>query len=205
MLPCKAYGETADCIKADDVTVTVVCWARPRKLFRYFSEHKIRLSKRHPGIYHVERDLLFPVQIVVARELDKREHVWLRALSKKMERDDFERLSEAAAKLKETANGEFIDSVLQVSIRANEKKLKEDKDMCCEALRELFEPELKESWKKGQKQGQRQGWRQGQRQSVRAMVNTMTKKGYHSDEIIDIIMQSFQLDRNEAMKYFTKS
>ena len=110
-----------------------------------------------------------------------------------MERDDFERLSEAAAKLKETANGEFIDSVLQVSIRANEKKLKEDKDMCCEALRELFEPELKESWKKGQ------------RQSVRAMVNTMTQKGYRSDEIIDIIMQSFQLDRNEAMKYFAKS
>ena len=33
-----------------------------------------------------------------------------------MERDDFERLSEAAAKLKETANGEFIDSVLQVSM-----------------------------------------------------------------------------------------
>ena len=69
--------------------------------------------------------------------------------------------------------------------------------MCCEALRELFEPELKESWKKGQIQGQKQG----QRQSVRAMVNTMTKKGYRSDEIIDIIMQSFQLDRNEAMKY----
>ncbi len=65
--------------------------------------------------------------------------------------------------------------------------------MCCEALRELFEPELKESWKKGQ--------RQGHRQSVKAMVNIMTKKGYHSDEIIDIIMQSFQLDRNEAMKY----
>ena len=186
----KAYGETADCIKADDVTVTVVCWARPRKLFRYLVAHEIRFSKRHPGIYHVERDLLFPVQIVVARELDKREHVWLRALSKELEREDFERLSEAAGKLDETANGEFIDSVLQVSIRANEKKLKEDKDMCCEALRELFEPELKESWKKGQ------------RQSVRAMVNTMTKKGYHSDEIIDIIMQSFQLDRNEAMKYF---
>jgi hypothetical protein len=77
--------------------------------------------------------------------------------------------------------------------------------MCCEALRELFEPELKESWKKGQRQGKRQGQiqgqKQGQRQSVRAMVNTMTKKGYHSDEIIDIIMQSFQLDRNEAMKY----
>ena len=122
-----------------------------------------------------------------------------------MERDDFERLSEAAAKLKETANGEFIDSVLQVSIRANEKKLKEDKDMCCEALRELFEPELKESWKKGQRQGQRQGRKQERRKNVKAMVNTMTQKGYHSDEIIDIIMQSFQLDRNEAMKYFVKS
>ena len=189
----KAYGETTDCIKADDVTVMIVCWAKPRKLFRYLVAHGIRFSKRHPGIYHVERDLLFPVQIVVARELDKREHIWLRALSKEMEREDFEMLSEAAGKLDETANGEFIDSVLQVSIRANEKKLKEDKDMCCEALRELFEPELKESWKKGQ------------RQSVRAMVNTMTKKGYHSDEIIDIIMQSFQLDRNEAMKYFVKS
>ena len=189
----------ADCIKADDVTVMIVCWARPSKLFRHFSEHKIRLSKRHPGIYHVERDLLFPVQIVVARELDKREHIWLCALSKEMEREDFERLSEAAGKLDETANGEFIDSVLQVSIRANEKKLKEDKDMCCEALRELFEPELKESWKKGQRQGRKQE----RRKNVKAMVNTMTQKGYRSDEIIDIIMQSFQLDRNEAMKYFT--
>ena len=201
----KAYSETADCIKADDVTVTVVCWARPRKLFQYFADHKIRLLKRHSGIYHVERDLLFRMQIVVVKELDKREHIWLRALSKEMEREDFERLSEAAGKLDETANGEFIDSVLQVSIRANEKKLKEDKDMCCEALRELFEPELKESWKKGQKQGQRQGRKQERRKNVKAMVNTMTQKGYHSDEIIDIIMQSFQLDRNEAMKYFAKS
>ena len=175
----------------------IVCWARPRKLFRYLVAHGIRFSKRHPGIYHVERDLLFPLQIVVVRELDKREHIWLRALSKEMEREDFERLSEAAGKLDETANGEFIDSVLQVSIRANEKKLKEDKDMCCEALRELFEPELKESWKKGQRQGRKQE----RRQNVKAMVNAMTKKGYHSDEIIDIIMQSFQLDRNEAMKY----
>ena len=67
----------------------------------------------------------------------------------------------------------------------NQRREREDKDMCCEALRELFEPELKK-------------W---QRQSVRAMVNAMAQKGYHSDEIIDIIMQSFQLDRNEAMKY----
>ena len=133
------------------------------------------------------------MQIVVVKELDKKEHVWLRALSKEMEREDYQRLSEAARKLDEAANGEFIDSVLQVSIRVNEKKLKEDKDMCCEALKELFEPELKKSWEKGLRKG------------AKAMVKTMTTKGYHPDEIIDIVMESFQLDRNEAMKYLMKS
>ena len=185
----KSYGETMDCIKADDVTVTVICWAKPRKLFRYFADHEIEFEKKHPGIYAIERGLLFPLQIVVARELNKEEHVWLRALSKEMEREDYERLSKAVEELDETTNDEYVDSVLRVSIRANEKKLKEDKSMRFEALKELFEPELTEKWNDGRRKG------------AMAMANTMLLRGYHSDEIIDIIMQTFQLDRSEAVKY----
>ncbi len=106
-----------------------------------------------------------------------------------MERVDYERLSKAVEELDETTNDEYVDSVLRVSIRANEKKLKEDKSMRFEALKELFEPELTEKWNDGRRKG------------AMAMANTMLLRGYHSDEIIDIIMQTFQLDRSEAVKY----
>ena len=185
----KAYGESADGIKADDVTISVVCWAAPRKLFRYLGGHGIMLEKRYQGIYCVDQGLLFPIQIVVAKELNKENHVWLRALSNEMKKEDYVRLACAVENLDGKVNREFAESVLQVSIKANNKTLKEDKAMSCEALRELFEPELKQSWQEGKKKG------------VNAMAKTMNAKGYRPEEIIDIIMQSFHVTQEEASKY----
>lgn len=34
----KAYGETVDSIKADDITVSIIRGAKPEKLFKYFKD-----------------------------------------------------------------------------------------------------------------------------------------------------------------------
>ena len=66
----KAYGETVDGRKADDITVSMVREARPDGLFRYFKENGIRMENPCPGIYYVLNGVLFPTQIIVTKELD---------------------------------------------------------------------------------------------------------------------------------------
>ena len=40
------------------------------------------------GIYYIEGMVLFPTQIVVTRELNKASHIWLRALSDRMKKQN---------------------------------------------------------------------------------------------------------------------
>lgn len=40
----KSYGKTADAIKEEDVTITFIRDTRPAGLFRYFKEHRYRVS-----------------------------------------------------------------------------------------------------------------------------------------------------------------
>ncbi|MCI8586082.1 MAG: hypothetical protein HFI92_09350 [Lachnospiraceae bacterium] len=44
------------------------------------------------GIYYIEEKVYFPTQIVVSRELEGEQHVWLQALTKKMDKESAKRL-----------------------------------------------------------------------------------------------------------------
>lgn len=67
----------------------------------------------HPGIYHVLGEVLFPTQIIVARELDKKQHSWLRFLSSNMEEEDMGNLLEIVRHLEGKLDLESADSVLE--------------------------------------------------------------------------------------------
>ena len=82
--------------------------------------------------------------IIVGRELDKKSHVWLRALSDQMQEQEMKELLEKIEKLKLKLDKELADSVLEVSIRANWeiiKELRRNENMC-QALLEIMEPEI---------------------------------------------------------------
>lgn len=131
----KSYGKTTDAVKADDVTVSLVREAKPEGLFRYFKGHDYMVSNPYHGIYYVEKAVLFPTQIVVTRELEEASHIWLGALSERMERQGMIRLLESVGRLSGKADKEFADSVLEVSIGANKHVIKElmgDDNMCQE-------------------------------------------------------------------------
>lgn len=195
----KSYGETVDGIMADDVTITVICWAKPQKLFRYFNSHGIDYKNQYQGIYYVEHGFLFPMQIIVSKELAEKEHVWLRALSREMRSDEeITRLALEMEKLKGKAEWEYAESVLQLAIKANKKtlnKVKEGDSMSCEALMELMAEEVKDPWGTG--------FRRGVKRSIFAMARTLKEREYDHDEAISLLMQAYDLDRETAEKFFS--
>jgi len=140
----KSYGETVDRRKADDITVSIVREARPDGLFQYFREHGIRMESPGRGIYYVLDGVLFPTQIIVTKELDGPGHMWLKALSGKLKKQELKDLIEQIDGLTRSFDRELAGAVLEVSVQVNKKtveELKGDEGMC-QALLEIMEPEI---------------------------------------------------------------
>ena len=72
--------------------------------------------------------VLFPTQIIVTRELNGEAHIWLKALSGEMHKEQMRKLLEKIEKLKMGFDRELADSVLQVSIGANKQVVEELRD-----------------------------------------------------------------------------
>lgn len=199
----KSYGETTDAIKAEEVTVSLVRESRPESLFQYFREHDHTVSNPYQGIYYIEGAVLFPTQIVVTRELDEESHIWLRALSERMEKQNMVRLLESVERLSGKADKEYADSVLEVSIGANKHVIEEligDENMC-QALMEIMEPQLLLREKEGRREGRREGRKEGRKEGIRGTVDTLRDFGHEDAEIKRAIMQRYSLSEEEAKEY----
>lgn len=195
----KSYGETVDAIKADDITVSLVREAKPEGLFRYFKEHQYSITNPYRGIYYVQGAVLFPTQIIVTRELEQEAHVWLRALSDRIEKRDMTKLLESISKLTKKSDRELADSVLEVSVQANKQVIKEliGDDYMSQALLEIMEPLIlmreEESLKEGLKEGLKKG--------IQGTVDVLRDLGHGDIEIQTIIKKKYNLSDGEAAEY----
>ncbi len=191
----KSYGETVDEIKADDVTVTIMREARPDGLFQYLAGHGYATSNPYKGIYYIEGRVLFPTQIVVTRELDEESHIWLKALSERLEKSDIQSLLEGVNRLTEKVDKELADSVLEVSIGANKRIVEEliGDDSMCQALMEIMEPVIQlrdqENVEKGLKKG------------IRLTIDTLREFGHGDAEIKEAIMRKYDISEEEVEGY----
>ena len=169
-------------------------------LFLYFREHGYMVSNPYHGIYYVEGAVLFPTQIVVTGELDGVSHIWLSALSRRMEKQSMARLLERAGRLSGKADQEFADSVLEVSIEANKQVVKElmGDDNMCQALMEIMEPQLLLRDNEVRKEGRIEGRKEGK---IEGTVETMRDFGRGDGEIKEMIMQKYSLTEKEAQMY----
>ena len=140
----KAYGNTIDERKADELTMSLIRKARPVKLFQYFKEHGIQLENPYKGIYYEKNSVLFPTQIIITKELDSHEHMWLTALSDGLPKQQLQALLEKAESYHTKLNRELAEAVLEIAIKANwqlAQELRGDGNIC-QALMELMEPEI---------------------------------------------------------------
>lgn len=143
----KSNGETLDCIKEDDITLSFVREGYPRELMKYFQQKGFKVEERYPGIYYVTKSGFFPTQVIVSGKLDKNLHIWLMALTRDMEKSEAETLLFKIRNLTEKDDRINASAVLNLAMNANGPvfdKIKEDEPMF-EELRKLMQPEFDEA------------------------------------------------------------
>lgn len=188
----KAGGDQVDSIKAEDVTISLFRHTKPKGLFRRFKREGILIVNPYPGIYYVKGNTMFSLQIVVTRELDPDKHIWLVALSGRLKKEQVEKVLKRASQLTNQREKRLVDSVLQVCIAANQttvEELKKEEESMCQALREIMEPELKQSMKEGMEKG------------ILATVKSLREVGQREEDIKSIIVKNFELLPAEAENY----
>ena len=147
------------------------------------------IDQKFPGIYYITGNTLFPVQMVVVKELDKQTHSSLRVLMDKADREDVETFLQNSVKTNEPWEREDIDAVLQASVSANKElyeAIRRDSGMC-QALRELMKDEIEDAEKRAEKRGERRGERRGEKnggiRKESIIVKNMYNNGITPEEI----------------------
>lgn len=199
----KSYGETVDCIKAEDITVSLVRDAKPVGLFQYFEEHHYSVSSPYEGIYYIEGPVQFPTQVIVTKELDWGNHIWLKSLSEELEQQDMQELLEAVRRLTGKYDRELADSVLEVSIQANEQiieKLIGDESMS-QALLDIMKPIIEPQLRLREEAGLEAGMKVGIKKGIQGAVKMLRNLGHSDAEIKIIIQQQYNLSSEEIEEY----
>lgn len=144
----KAYENHVDDVKLDEITITMVREKKPVKLLHWFEKNGYQIQEVYKGIYYITKENRFLTQVIVSKQLSKENQKWLTLLSRNFDEADVERVVAQMETLTGESEKRHGDSVLQVVMKENEKlfrQLKEEGKEMCEALRELFEPEMKEA------------------------------------------------------------
>ncbi len=211
----KSYGKTVDEIKADDVTISLVREAKPKKLFKYFENNNVEITMPYKGIYYVHGISLFPLQIVVTGELEHKDHVWIRALTDKMEKADMDRLIEKSENIYNEFDRRMVESILEVALNANISLMEDmrgDAGMS-ETLLKIMRPMILELEKDAETRGIERGMERGMERGLQRGMERGLEKGKiigavevlssfnTNDEIKKIIMEKFNLSEQDAEKY----
>ena len=203
----KSYGKSVDEREADDITVTLVREGKPKGLFGHLEKQGNPLSQPYKGIYYVGGYCLFPIQIVVTKELDGEAHAWLKALSRKVEEEAAKRLLEKIKGLAEKEDKDMADSVLRVMLEANGQiveKWKGDADMF-EALMEIMEPQIQMREKKvseeGIEKGRKEGMEEGRKEGIQVIAGTLRELGQRDEYIRKVIMKKYGIPEEKAEEY----
>ena len=212
----KAYGETVDAIKADDITVSLVRDAKPVEFFKYFEAHQYSITRPFHGVYYIEGAVLFPTQIIVTRELESDAHIWLKALSDRIEKQDMEELLKRISLLTEQGDREMADSVLEVSAQVNWQKfyeLRGDGSMS-EALLEMFMPIVEPLVEARiepiiearmepiiEARIEKRVLKEGIKKGIQGTVEVLRDLGHEDTEIRKIIQKKYDLSDEETAEY----
>lgn len=195
----KSYGEVLDLRKAEEITVSFVRDSKPLGLFRYLEENRYAVTCHSHGIYYVEGNVPFLVQIVVTKELDKHAHAWLRALSSNLQKEDALRVLYKIPGLDGAFERELMSSVLSVMLKANRKlaaSLKGENNMD-EILMEIFEAKMPILMETAVKKARDEG--------IQSTIEILRELGHKDSEIKDAIMGKYSFSSEKAEEYLKNS
>ena len=171
----KANEKHFDGIRLEDITISLVRDRYPRELMKWLKENKYKVTETYPGIYYVEKEGVFPIQIIVGAKLNRNNHLWLKSLTQKMTETDVERLVLQVEALSDMGDRNHAETILQVSITENKdlfRKVVEERDLeVNDALMELMKPRIDEVIKERTEQVTQQVTKESSIKMVRRLFN----------------------------------
>ena len=201
----KAHGLQVNSILAADITISIFRWSYPHKLMQQLADSDYIIEQKFPGIYYIlgneKQFLLFPIQIIVMKQLERKNHSCFRILTQKANIEDIRTFLGESELLIQQRERNNIDAVLQVSVRANEsiyEKVRREQHMC-EALKELMKEEFEEERNKAISEGLAQGMAQGMAQSIYDLGKEF---GLSKAEIVSRIEKKLPATAEEAEAYY---
>lgn len=169
-------------ILPSQVTVTLAGEHYPRSLDVFLEKaYGVRMEKMAPGIYYI-RDLLFPIQILVIRELSKEDNIWLSRLRSGLKPD--EDIEVLMKKYRGKEHNPLYETAMDLIMRANWETCQEVEKMC-DALRELFADELEER----ETIGLEKGLERGKMAKLITQVMRKREKGQSAARIAEDLME----------------
>ncbi len=141
----KADTGAVDEILDTDITVSLIREQKPMKLLGQL-ERKYRVKQERKGIYRIY-DMIFPMQVIVTKELEESRHVWLKSLTRSMNIAQAERLLDSYDRLEREEErakaGVVVNLVSDINNEIFEK-IVSGGDRMSEALKRMILPEFGE-------------------------------------------------------------
>ena len=196
----KADVQNTDSIKGNDITVTFVCRNIPAKMIKYLQENcNYQVKPVTNGIYYISGGM-FPMQLVVTSKLSKEENFWLRNLT-----NDLKENAEAENIITEYEkynHSKLHKSVMDIIVRANEKKFKEVRTGMCDALVELMADIIEEKEEQARSAGVMEGRAEGSLSKLCEQIQKKLTKGKTVSQIADELEETEEKIREliEKMK-----
>lgn len=179
-------------IPPEEITMTFICNHYPQKLLEHLKKFKgIEVEKQEAGLYYLLGDS-FPIQLVIVKELSKEENYWLQNLRCNLKTG--EEIQEVVRRYEQVKHKAYYSDVMNLIVRANQKQMKEEKNMC-EALNELFAEELKEADLRGRKEGRKEGRSVGQIEKLKELVQKKLAKNQSIEKIADDLVEDVEVIR----------
>lgn len=187
----KGLGEKTNDRPENEITVSIIRETYPRELMKALSERGFVIKKACKGIYYVEGNVLFTTQIVVLRQISKDlSHIWLRALSDKLDMECAMDFIKLAKDLITPGDKENADAIFEVSARANNRIYEEIRrnPVMCQALRELMKDDILEAEDKAEARGRAEGRSEGFTEGKNNMILIIKylKAGKTESELLDM-------------------
>lgn len=179
----KSDTEAVDRIQATELTISFVCYHYPRAMLNKLERDRgITVESADDGIYYLLGDAI-PIQLIVVPALSKENNYWLNNLRNDLKSGgEIRRFIELYEKNK---NSKLYQALADTIMRANWEEVKEERKMC-EALKELFADDLRESELKGRNAGKIEG----AASKIVEQVIKKYKKGYSVEETAEMLEES---------------
>ena len=160
----KGFSERVDQIPVSELTVTILRYSRPQKLFAKLESDGLEVKKVADGVYEICGVVSLPLCVVIIRELSDAGLLSLKIMTKNADENEVRSFLMQTREFSVPGDRHDADAVLQVSSSANKElydRLRRENAMC-QALKEILSEEIAEERAEGRAEGRVEGRIEGE-------------------------------------------